>query len=73
MIAMASGVTVNSTLREVMRFACETVGCTLTCPKLGLCTDNAAMIGFAAYYEYYAGRKSGWDPNAILNLKLGGY
>ena len=35
------------------------------------CTDNAAMIGAAAYYEYLAGTRSGWDLNAVPNLKLG--
>ena len=38
---------------------------------LALCTDNAAMIGAAAYYEYLAGRRDGWDLNAVPNLKLG--
>ena len=40
-------------------------------PSPILCTDNAAMIGAAAYYEYLAGRRDSWDLNAILNLKLG--
>ena len=29
------------------------------------------MIGAAAYYEYIAGVRSGWDLNAVPNLKLG--
>ena len=70
-IAMAGGVAANSALREAMRLACEAAGYTLTYPELGLCTDNAAMIGSAAYYEYCAGRRSGWDLNAVPNLKLG--
>ncbi len=36
-----------------------------------LCTDNAAMIGAAAYYDFLAGKKSSWDLNAVPNLKLG--
>ena len=36
-----------------------------------LCTDNAVMIGSAAYYEYKNGITHGWDLNAIPNLKLG--
>ena len=35
------------------------------------CTDNAAMIGTAAYYEYKKGIRSGMDLNAVPNLKLG--
>ena len=35
------------------------------------CTDNAAMIGCAAYYEYMAGTRHGYDLNAVPNLKLG--
>ena len=35
------------------------------------CTDNAAMIGVAAYYEYQKGVRAGWDLNAVPNLKLG--
>ena len=70
-IAMAGGVAANSALREAMRLACEAAGYTLTYPELSLCTDNAAMIGSAAYYEYQAGRTSGWDLNAVPNLKLG--
>ena len=35
------------------------------------CTDNAAMIGVAGYYEYIKGVRSGWDLNAVPNLRLG--
>ena len=35
------------------------------------CTDNAAMIGVAAYYEYKKGTRHGWDLNAVPNLKIG--
>lgn len=70
-IAMAGGVAANSALRGTMREACAREGFSLSYPELGLCTDNAAMIGAAAYYEYVAGRRSGWDLNAVPNLKLG--
>ena len=40
-------------------------------PSPILCTDNAVMIGSAAYYEYINGKRDGWDLNAIPNLKLG--
>ena len=39
-------------------------------PDLSLCTDNAAMIGSAGYYNYIAGNINELDLNAIPNLKL---
>lgn len=70
-VAMAGGVASNSALREAMRLRCAAEGLQLCYPSPGLCTDNAAMIGAAAYYEYRAGRKSGLDLNAVPGLKLG--
>lgn len=69
--AMAGGVASNSALREAMRSACEKRGIRLYYPSPVYCTDNAAMIGAAAYYEYIAGTRHGWDLNAVPNLKLG--
>ena len=69
--AIAGGVASNSTLRNGMRDACEKKGVKFYYPSPILCTDNAAMIGTAAYYEYLAGRHDGWDLNAVPNLKLG--
>ena len=40
-------------------------------PELVLCTDNAAMIGAAAYYNYINGKVSDLDLNAVPNLKIG--
>ena len=40
-------------------------------PELVLCTDNAAMIASAGYYNYMAGERSDWDLNAVPNLKIG--
>ena len=70
-VAMAGGVASNSALREAMKTRCEREGIRLFYPPPVLCTDNAAMIGSAAYYEYMAGRRSGWDLNAVPGLKLG--
>lgn len=70
-IAMAGGVASNSTLRAAMESACEKRGYQLYRPSPIYCTDNAAMIGSAAYYEYIKGTRDGWDLNAIPNLKLG--
>lgn len=69
--AIAGGVASNSALREGMKQACEERGIKFYYPSPIYCTDNAAMIGAAAYYEYLAGTRHGWDLNAIPNLKLG--
>ncbi len=69
--AIAGGVASNQTLRQAMESMCNEKGVKFYHPSPILCTDNAAMIGAAAYYEYLAGRRDGWDLNAIPNLKLG--
>ena len=69
--AIAGGVASNSALREGMKEACEKRGIEFFYPSPIYCTDNAAMIGAAAYYEYLAGTRHGWDLNAVPNLKLG--
>ena len=70
-VAMAGGVASNSALRNAMKTRCGREGIQLFYPPPVLCTDNAAMIGSAAYYEYMAGKRSGWDLNAVPGLKLG--
>ncbi len=70
-LAIAGGVASNSALREAMKQACREHGVEFYYPSPILCTDNAAMIGAAAYYEYINGARSGWDLNAVPNLKLG--
>ena len=69
--AIAGGVASNSTLRGAMKEACERNEVEFYYPSPIYCTDNAAMIGVAAYYEYMAGVRHGWDLNAVPNLKLG--
>ncbi|MGN0335711.1 MAG: tRNA (adenosine(37)-N6)-threonylcarbamoyltransferase complex transferase subunit TsaD [Lachnospiraceae bacterium] len=69
--AIAGGVASNSGLREAMKEACAKKGIEFYYPSPIYCTDNAAMIGAAAYYEYMAGTRHGWDLNAVPNLKLG--
>ena len=70
-LALAGGVASNKTLRAAFQTECDKNGIKLYCPDPILCTDNAAMIGSAAYYEYKKGNLSGWDLNAVPNLKLG--
>ena len=70
-LAMAGGVASNSCLRAEMQKACEAEGIELYYPSPIFCTDNAAMIGVAAYYEYINGVRHDLDLNAVPNLKLG--
>ena len=70
-LAIAGGVASNSALRGKMEEACREAGIKFYHPSPIFCTDNAAMIGVAAYYEYINGTRHGWDLNAIPNLKLG--
>ena len=70
-VALAGGVASNSALRQTMKERCEAAGLKFYYPSPILCTDNAAMIGCAAYYEYLAGTRHGLDLNAVPNLKIG--
>lgn len=70
-LAIAGGVASNGVLRAAMEAACEKEGIRFYRPSPIFCTDNAAMIGVAAYYEYRKGTRHGWDLNAVPNLKLG--
>lgn len=69
--AIAGGVASNSSLRHAFAEECQKRNIAFYYPSPILCTDNAAMIGSAAYYEYRRGIRSGLDLNAVPNLKLG--
>ena len=69
--AIAGGVASNSALRLAMEEACTKKGIAFYRPSPVLCTDNAAMIGAAAYYEYRKGIRSDYSLNAVPNLQLG--
>ena len=69
--AIAGGVAANQGLRQAMKAACEKKGIRFYYPSPIFCTDNAAMIGAAAYYDYIAGERADFSLNAIPNLKLG--
>ncbi len=70
-IALAGGVAANMGLREAMQEACDKEDKKLYYPELVLCTDNAAMIGCAAYYEYLRGARADMSLNAVPNLPIG--
>ena len=68
-IALAGGVSANSYIRnEFLKL--EKQGIKVYMPDLKLCTDNAAMIASAGYYNFIEGKRNSLDLNAIPNLKL---
>lgn len=69
-IVLAGGVAANSRLREMLREQCQKKGLALYYPSPVLCTDNAAMIGCAAYYKYIAGGRDDLSLDAVPGLKL---
>lgn len=69
--AIAGGVASNSALRSALEKECALRNIEFYHPSPVMCTDNAAMIGAAAYYEYRKGVRHGYDLNAVPNLKLG--
>jgi N6-L-threonylcarbamoyladenine synthase len=70
-IALAGGVASNSAIRAAFDEACKNANMKLYYPSPIYCTDNAAMIGVAGYYEYIKGTRHGLNLNAVPNLKLG--
>ncbi len=70
-LALAGGVASNSALRAAMKEACDKAGVELFIPAPVYCTDNAAMIGAAGYYEYLKGNFADLSLNAVPALKLG--
>ena len=69
-VAMAGGVASNTALRSLMEEKCSEEGLKLHFPSPVYCTDNAAMIGVAAYYEYLNGNFKDLTLNAVPNLEL---
>lgn len=70
-VAVAGGVAANTCLRESLINAGRENGIEVLFPEFILCTDNAAMIGSAAYFEYLKGNTASLTLNAVPNLKLG--
>lgn len=68
--AIAGGVASNSSLRAAFEQECAKRKITFYHPSPVYCTDNAAMIGVAGYYEYLKGVRHGYDLNAVPNLQL---
>ena len=70
-VAIAGGVASNTCLRASLEQACAENGLTFYRPSPVLCTDNAAMIGSAAFFEAEKGIRHGMQLNAMPNLALG--
>lgn len=68
--ALAGGVASNTALRAGIKAVCEAEGIRFYCPSPVYCTDNAAMIGVAAYHEYVRGSFADYSLNAIPNLAM---
>ena len=69
-LSIAGGVSANTYLRECIKKACSAENIEICMPNLSLCTDNAAMIGAAGYFEYLKQNFASLDLNAYPNLKL---
>ena len=69
-VAMAGGVASNTALRSLMEEKCNEEGLKLHFPSPIFCTDNAAMIGVAAYFEYLNENFKDLTLNAVPNLEL---
>ena len=70
-IALAGGVAANSALREKLTTMCSKENISVKYPSLILCTDNAAMIGCAGYYNFINEKIHDMSLNAVPNLKIG--
>ena len=70
-VSISGGVSANRVLREKIVKMAEKNGFEAYIPDLRYCTDNAAMIGSAGYYNYIDGYRGGNDLNAVANLKIG--
>ena len=68
-LVLAGGVSANSYIRNAF-MNLEKEGIQIYMPDLKLCTDNAAMIASAGYYNYLEGNLSDYKLNAVPNLKL---
>ena len=74
-VVLAGGVSANSYLRKLLKQKAFENKFKVYMPELKYCTDNAAMIGSAAHFNYISGKyydiKDKLDLNAVANIKIG--
>ena len=63
-LVLAGGVAANSHIRAALERLCEKKKIEFYRPSLSLCSDNAAMVAAAGYFEYLAGRRADTSLNA---------
>jgi N6-L-threonylcarbamoyladenine synthase len=69
-VALAGGVSANSLLRKELQAQGQKQGLDIHIPQAALCTDNAAMIGCAAYYKLQRNELADFALSPLANLKL---
>lgn len=70
-VAIAGGVSANQFIRkDFLDLENKYTGLKVYMPDMKLCTDNAAMIASAGYYNYLKGNTNELDLNAVPNLKI---
>ena len=69
-LALAGGVSANLALRETLQARCDEAGIRFVCPHLCYCTDNAAMVGSAAFYRLMEEAPDALSLNACPELPL---
>jgi N6-L-threonylcarbamoyladenine synthase len=69
-IVLAGGVAANIALRDRLARELAPLGIDLRYPPVALCTDNAAMIGAAAWFHLRQGERSRLDLDVRPNLQL---
>lgn len=69
-IVLAGGVSANSYIRKKFDETAKNKNLKIYYPEIKLCTDNAAMIASAGYYEYIKGSRADLTLNAVPNLKF---
>ena len=69
-LALAGGVSANKALRQTLKTLCSERSIPLFLPDFSYCTDNAAMIGSAAYFHFIKKDVSPFSLNAVANLSL---
>jgi len=69
-LALAGGVSANRVLREAMEMRAKSAGIAFYCPDFKYCTDNAAMVGSAAYGKLLRGQTDALSLNAVPYLSI---